>query len=471
MKAYQKLLSNSIIFAIGNIGNKFIIFLLIPMYTYYLSVSEYGEADLITTTISLLVPIFSISISEAILRYAMDESVDREALFTSTIVIFFIGFIVSLLFAPLINMALPFSNNFVQFYLLLLIQCLYMVFSQYARGIGEVRIFAWSSILNAITMLIITPILLGLFNLGVKGYIYTFLFSFGVGSIYIYWNLKIYKLINFSKVSYKLSRTMILYSIPLIPNSIMWWVMSFSDRYLISFFLGMSANGLYAVANKIPSVINIFNTIFIQAWQLSAVEEDSSDRSNFYSSVFKYLSGCMLIATSLILIFLKGIMGVVVSEEFYSAWEYVPFLLLGIVFSCFSGFLGTTYIVQKKTFAVLRTSFLGAVLNIIITLILLPLIGLNGASLATCLSFLSIWLLRSFELRKHVKIKLDKLPFLLSFMVILIQIYLLYNMNSFANLSQLTCFLLLLIIQIKIIKRMIKLAFVLINKKLNKRKQ
>ena len=78
-------------------------------------------------------------------------------------------------------------------------------------------------------------------------------------------------------------KEMLVYCIPMIPNSIMWWITDASDKYMIAFFVGVSSNGIYALAKKIPSVLSMLHSVFFQAWQLSAVEEsEAKDKSHYY---------------------------------------------------------------------------------------------------------------------------------------------------------------------------------------------
>ena len=76
---------------------------------------------------------------------------------------------------------------------------------------------------------------------------------------------------------------MIAYSAPLVLNAIGWWVNSASDRYVVTWLCGLAVNGIYSVGYKIPSIINVFQTIFNQAWFLSAVKEfDPQDKDGFF---------------------------------------------------------------------------------------------------------------------------------------------------------------------------------------------
>ena len=82
MNRGKKLENNVILMTIGNIGSKILTFLLVPLYTSCLSSNDYGISDLILTTVSFLLPIFSIQISEALLRFALDKEIDDKQVFS-----------------------------------------------------------------------------------------------------------------------------------------------------------------------------------------------------------------------------------------------------------------------------------------------------------------------------------------------------------------------------------------------------
>ena len=85
---------------------------------------------------------------------------------------------------------------------------------------------------------------------------------------------------------------MLTYCVPLIPTAVFWWIMGVSDRYLVKWFVESDANGIYAVAYKIPTILTILATVFMDAWQLSAIAESGDRRAQarFYARV-----GCVLL--------------------------------------------------------------------------------------------------------------------------------------------------------------------------------
>ncbi|WP_258922017.1 oligosaccharide flippase family protein [Heyndrickxia faecalis] len=465
MNSYKKLASNSIIFAIGNLGTKFISFILVPLYSYTLNTSEYGLTDMITTTTNMLIPLISLSIYDAVLRFAMDKNSDHKEVLSNGLVVMFTGFLIFILLAPFLAHIQPFSNYIIQFYLLLFFQMLNTLFLQFMRAIGQIKLFALSGIISSIVTLISAFILLYILSTGIVGYFTSLTIANVISCIMIIIFGKILGYIDIKRLQLKVIKMLIKYSIPLMPNSFMWWVMNASDRYLISYFLGLSANGIYAVANKIPSLLNIVNSIFFQAWQLSAIEEaNSKDKSLFYSKVFNMISAVMFLTTSFLLLFLKLIMRYFVSENYYVSWRYSPFLFLGVVFSCFSAFIGTNYIANKDTYGVFKTSVVGAIINFGLNLILIPMLGINGASISTMVSFATIWVLRIVDTRNFVRIKVEMNTFILNILIVSSQIALLYLVpNRFAYICQAALFLLMLFVNKSIMYLIYKLTLKITN--------
>ncbi|MDM5221859.1 polysaccharide biosynthesis C-terminal domain-containing protein [Peribacillus sp. NJ11] len=457
MNVYKKLVNNSLIFAIGNLGTKLIIFLLLPLYTTYLKKSEFGLVDLFTTTLSFLIPIFTLSIFDSVLRFAMDKNYDKQAVLINSIVVTLGGFILSILIYPIFINILPFDDLILYFYLILFFQSINATLTQYVRAQGKIKLFAISGIINAFTLLFCNIVLLVIYQMGIIGYLVSLIFANLITGIFLIYKGKLKQSFKVSKINIKLTKEMLLYSIPLIPNALMWWVMGLSDRYIITYFLGLSATGVYAVANKIPSILNMVNSIFFQAWQMSAIEEhDSKDKDKFFSNVFNIFSIAMLVSASIILVNLKLIMKLVVADNYFEAWKYVPFLLLGVVFSSFSGFLGTNYIAAKKTKGVFKTSVIGAIINIIINVILIPKIGINGAAIGTMVSFAVIWILRIIDTKSFVDISINYKKIILTFIVLFIQIKILYMSLNLEYIIQIFLFLIIALLNLSEIKILIK---------------
>jgi O-antigen/teichoic acid export membrane protein len=385
----------------------------------------------------------------------MDKKYPNDVVFTNALIITIFGSIIALLFYPIFTYFNVLNGLLGYMYTILIIQAFQTMLTQFIRAIGKIKVYALNGIIMTLVTAVFNLILLVKYNMGINGYFLSIIIANLISILYLTLYTKIFNYIKFDKINKKITKKMLIYCIPLIPNAFMWWVINASNRYFILFFVGASANGLFAVANKIPSLLSILNTVFFQAWQLSAIEEyDDEGKSNFYSETFSYFSMILFLGTSGIILVLKFITSTLVSNEFYQSWEFVPFLLIGIIFSSFSGFLGTNYIAAKQTGGVFRTSVIGGIVNVIANIIFIPLVGTNGAGISTMISFFVVWVLRYYDTKKYINMKLNVKIITLNLLLISIQIFVLFIDFSIVKefFIELILFLLIIIVNRKIIK-------------------
>jgi len=419
MNQYQKLGKNIMYITIGNFASKVMSFLMIPFYTSVLTTNEYGIADLMTTTINLISPFFTALICEATIRFALDKDKDKSQVFTGSFTIVTIGFVAMTLFSPFILA----SNNLKKYYLLFVIYYfavnLHNLVSQFARGIEKIALYSLSGVFQTVSFIVLNLLFLFYLKMGVIGYILSLVISNLLASIFlsIGCRLKNY-LVSLKELDINLIREMLSYSIPMIPNSISWWVNNSADKYFLTFFSGVSVTGIYSVSQKIPSLFAIISTIFINAWQISAVEDFGSSKSrDFYSDIYNQYSSFIVMLASGLICITKLLASFLFSKDFFTAWVYTPILLFAFVFHSLSSFLGSIYTSSKKTRMLFISTMVGAVSNIILNLIMIPLWEGIGAAVATLSSYLIIWIIRLFDtshiMKLTVKFKRDLISYLL----------------------------------------------------------
>lgn len=426
---YKSLLNNSVLFAVGNLGSKLISFLMLPLYTYQLSSSAFGKADLVQTTVSLLLPVVSLSIFDAILRFGMDRDNDNSEIFTNGVMITIISSIIVFILG-VTGELIGYSFS-MYLTITLILQAIQSLYSQYIKAIGKVQIFAFNGILLSLLTAILNILLLVVMHLGINGYLLSIIIATLLSNVYLFFRVKLYNDFSLNKFNFNKLKEMLRFSVPLIPNSVAWWTTTTISRYFILFFINVTANGIFAVANRIPSLLSVLNSIFFQSWQMSAIQEyDSTDRGKFYSDIFFMYAELLFLGVSGILFILRPMMLILVSTEFRASWKYVPFLLITVLYSSFSGFLGQYYIAAKKTFGVFTTTVIGAVLNIIFNFIFIPTLGLMGAGISSALSFGILWLIRVKDTRKFVKTDLNVINILLNHIIIGLQISIMFTIDG-----------------------------------------
>ncbi|MDT2817401.1 polysaccharide biosynthesis C-terminal domain-containing protein [Vagococcus lutrae] len=423
-----KLLNNSIIFAIGNLGSKVISIILIPLFTYFLTTKEYGTIDLIMTTLNLLLPVVSLSIFDGVMRYSMDKEYQSEEVFSAGMIVTFCSTFLIILLSLIFNI-LGYKYA-ILFGMLLIMQTYQSLFSQYSRAIGKVKIFASNGIFLSLLTSIFSVIFLAALRMGVEGYLYSLILSFILSNIYLAKKLNI-KDIIILKINIPLTKMLLLFSIPLIPNALAWWLTNASSRYFILGYVGASANGLFALSNKIPSLLSIFTSIFNQAWQLSAIEEyEEGNKDNFNSKVLDYYTQFLFISIAFLLPFTKIIFHYFISIEFQQAALYIPIMLISVFYSSLSSFLGASYIAAKKTKGVFYTTIVGGIISIIANFLLIPKYNIFGAGISITVSFMIISLIRYVDSKKNNNMKIDISKFVLSHIIIIIQSALFYFDNN-----------------------------------------
>ena len=197
------------------------------------------------------------------------------------------------------------------------------------------------------------------------------------------------------------------YSVPLIPNTICWWIVSSSDKYIILGELGTISNGIYSISNKFPTVLTMLASIFYLAWQDAAIREyNSKDRNIFFSQVFNKYFTLLMSMTIFLIPFTRLVIDKVVAKEYNMAWKYTGFLYLASVFSALCGFLGLGYQISKETQRSVLSTVCSALLNIIINIIMVRKYGLYAASFSTLSAYVFLMFIRIIHTKKYFRLKI-----------------------------------------------------------------
>lgn len=425
MENYRKLIKNIGLLSISSFGSKILVFLLVPLYTNILSTYEYGSYDLVITSINLLMPILTINISSSVLRFALEKNINRNDVFSVGLKITIKGFI-GLLLIIIINWILniiPALNDYcIYFMLMYLVSALYQLCSYYARGINEIKVVAFAGIIQTILLFLFNIIFLIFFKLGISGFFIANILSLLLAIFFYCVCLKLYRINLFNVQNKNIRDEMKNYSRPLVLNSISWWVNNTSGRYIVTWICGVAANGVYSIAYKIPTILNTLQSIFLQAWEISAVQEyDPNDKNNFYGNIYHTYNICNVLVCSLVIIFTKVIAHFMFLKDFYDAWKYVPFLLIAYVFGAMAGLIGGIFSAVKDTKMCSYSTIAGALLNIILNIILVKSIGVIGAAVATLISYFVVWCIRVLNVKKYINLRIRIINDLCSYLILLLQ--------------------------------------------------
>ena len=410
----RNLIEGMLIYAIGNFGSKILVFLIVPLYTYYISTEDMGNYDLVLTTVNLLTPIVTMQISDAAFRWMIRTDKGNEVYIRSTIQVLIINSLIAAGVIFIINSIHPIL--YCEFFVGVLITSRALATIQkLLRGLKNQKLFAVSGILYTVIFLALNIIKICCLHQGVESLFQSAIISNLITLVVIFLLEKQLRINYWLKPNTSVIKKLLKFSIPLVPNQLNWWIINSSDRYIIRFFLNASANGIYSISYKFPTMLQVILSLFTTSWQDVAVSDTEKKPSSFYSDVFKQLYilsfgllwGLNPITKIFILLFMNS--------DYHTAARYVSFLYLGTVFQSFASFYGVGYLRDKKTKNASLTSIYGALINAAVNIALIRFIGLQAASVSTFLGFLIMWLIREKQNRDELNVTIDKKHFLLLF--------------------------------------------------------
>lgn len=424
MDKYKKLLSNTLILTIGTFASKLLVYFLMPLYTAILSTEQYGTADLIANAANLLIPFCCIGITHGVFRFAADEEENNKVIFSSGVSVLLISSAIFLILSPIISLVSYFESYawLISFYVIS--SNFHTLAKEYIRAKGMMKLYAVQSILGTALTIAFNILFLIPMNLGVTGYVLSVAVADALGTVFLIVYAKLYKDFSFNLVSKSKIKEMLKYSLPMMPTTVIWWITNVSDRFIVTAICGEGANGLYSAAYKIPTVIALVAGVFNEAWQLSAISEskDREEVSRFFSEVFERYQAILFLGCSMLIPFTPLATKILLDDSYFSAWTFMPVLLVATVFSSLVAFIGTIYTVKKRTAMSLMTAAFGAVLNIVLNFILIPEMGAQGAGIATAISYFAVFVFRAIHSKSFMPFNLKAIKIFANTVVVLIQI-------------------------------------------------
>lgn len=421
-KKYSSLIKDTLIFSLGSFGSKLILFFMVPLYTNYLTTEEYGTADLVFTVAQFLTPIMSIVIHDAVIRYGLSKEFRRENVLRVGYYIIGVDVFIAIALGPIVGIYKPLTRWKWYLSIYAVISIVDSIQFNYLKVCGKNRLYAGLSIVKTACMASLNVLLLAIKHIGVQGYLLANILALCLTDLLVFIFGKYASELKRSEHDSKLLKEMLWYSAPLIFNNISWWVIQSSDKVMIEYMLGAAMLGLYTVAAKIPALINVFISIFSQAWGISSITEyEESNDSAFYSTVqrsylFVVCAAC-IVYVSVIKIFMYFYVG----ADFRDAWRYVPLLLVSAVFSSISSFYGSLYGALKKTVNNMLSTVFSAVVNIIINFMLIPVVGIWGAVIGTVAAYFFIAIYRIFDVRRYLHIEIDWFNYISNCFIVFLQ--------------------------------------------------
>ena len=389
-----KKLSNSIIIYGGTNALKSLVpFLMLPILTFYISPKEYGDLALIETTIMFLLPFIMLNINGAINveYFRRDDRQEYKQYVVNAIALSLFSFLfISLLlyffkiqFSSWIDLDSQWVELLALFAFLRVLSTIILVIFQASE---RPKLYAYFSIAQTIVDFSISYYLVVALKYSIVGRIvgvYSSFFIFMVLALYLLYKMNYFK----GKFTFKYTKEILTFGLPLIPHAIGGIILAMSDRYFISYFIGNSEVGLYTVAYQVSAVLLLVTMSVNQAWSpmfFRLMKEGNHQSINKTIAILFILFLLMSVAVYGVSPFVYDYF---IDNKFYGSKIYLFYLLLGFTFQSLY-FLFTNYLFYyKKTLVLSMVTFLGAILNLILNYFFIKKYGTIGVAYATVITW------------------------------------------------------------------------------------
>lgn len=423
MNKNQYFIKSTLILMLGKFTTQFMSLLLLPLYTRYLLVDDFGTVDLIQTYTMLFIPVFTFRIDSALFRFIIEKKSDVNALktiITNTLLLLCIGISAVLILGIVANNL--FTIPYIAVSLLYLCSLMTStVFLQVLRGFGENLTYSIISIITATVTIVMNLTLILIFNQGAYSILLSAACANLISTIMIIVVNKVFYYISYRHISLQEIKKILSYSLPMIPNALSWWIVNVSDRTMIALFLGIGSSAIYTVSCKFSNILNNIFSVVNMSWQESAsIHIDSDDRDEFYTKIINNIYFMFATISLWIIAGLPLVYEIVIGESYRASYNYIPILLYGNLWNVLAGLGGSVYIALKKTKEIANTTIISAAVNLLINYLIINRYGLYAACISTVISYFILSIYRLWDLRKYILIKMDYCKMVITSLIYLV---------------------------------------------------
>ena len=408
----KKMARDFLVYSVGMIGSKLMTFMLLPLYTYFISdPSEYGYFDLCLTACFLLMPLVTLQMRDGAFRFLLETDNDdrRSHIVTYVNKTLFITTMLTVIVAVGIYFVKPFA------YLgytvaMLVVMSFYDVYAQTVRGLGDNRSFVAVSLVASLGIVVFSVVFL-VVGMGIEGLFLANILARLLALVVI--DLRLHALRRYFRPSLsdcrEIGREILRFSLPMLPVGICWWFIGFSNRSFITHYLSLHDSGIYGMASRLATVVQAIATIFLQTWQENAIQQyHSADRNRFFSQVF---NGYILSFAAVIIVYgigAKLVFPLLFNVTYAESVTYLYPLCVATMLFALAGYFEIIYQCEKKTLRLVPPLIIAPFINVVLNCVLIKSLGINGAIISYAATYAFIIAYRWVDVRKWVQVKLFK---------------------------------------------------------------
>lgn len=403
----KKIIGSTVFYSIGEIVPRILSFLLLPILTHHLSTKDYGITSYTTSVMTFIYVIAALSLNTFLLRnYYLEKSEHDKRNLIGTIFLFiclfnFALFLLELLFIPIAIKYLRINIPFHPYFLLASVNNFFDVISIIPLVVYRIKEnpkgFVLLSLSRIILQSLLTFIFVVILNKGLLGsYLARFYVNIPFAFIYIYVIYKNgYFVLHWKKIKQALS-----FSIPLLPTSISFLVISLSDRIILERYIPLNLLGIYSVAFTLSLALNVIIQALYRTFEQIIFKQFNDEGFKLLNSkLYNIFSVLVLSGALAISLASQEIFKIVASKSFYEGHHLVPFMIVAVVIAGFNTYLSTLLIAANKQKLISILTVISAILCIMLNLILVPMFGVWGSIVATIISVAIITLFCCIKLK------------------------------------------------------------------------
>ncbi len=440
MSNTKKIFKSTIIYFLGNILSKIILFFMLPLYTKYIPAGDMGYYDSAIAIVTFFASVLFLDIGSGIMRFMFEKKTlnDKRYAIYSGLGIFIISLSLYVLVAIIGGLAFEFEY-FIWIALYGFFLCLNNVYGHVTRGYGANTLYAVSGIVSTVV-----NVGCNLFFILALGWDYKALYISQCISMLVHiiiLELKCKLIFNFNLKYFDkdLFKKMLRFSLPLCVNSVAFWFLSSANKIIVTTVLGAEYNGYLAIANKFTSILYFVSSCFQLAWQELVYSRDNGLKQStgeFYSKAFDLYLRILLVGLFLLIPLIKiglAIYPNFIDVQYNDSIILIPLALAGTVMAILSSFLGSVFGGIKQNNFIFVSTLLGAIVNLGVIFALINIIGVMAANIAFCAGFTATVLMRTLILKRKINMKVKYWYFAIAIPLLIAIIYV-FNLNWFYNL-------------------------------------
>ena len=411
----KKFLKHSFIYGTGALLSKIVGFLMIPLYTRYLTTSDYGVLELLDLTSTIVSIFISMRIGSAVIRFYYDSADELEqkkvvstaymATFASALLVVLFSQICSIRLSCLIFDTDVYDKYFKLVFMATALSLISSVPEAYLMARKQSIFYTIISLMTLSSYLILNIYFIVFLKMGILGILYssviTKIFNSSVLSFYCITKNSLF----FSFTKFK---SMLKFSLPLIPANVGTFILNYADRFILQKVATTAEVGIYALGYKFGYMLPVLvmgpiNMIWVpQMFELAS----KSDKKTI-EKMFTYIMLILIFCGLGLILLTKDAIRIMATPPFYPAYKVVSFVVLGYIFRGMASFFWDGIMIAKKTIYIGISVFVSALSNILLNIFLIPQFRAMGAAYSTAISFFIMFVLIFYFCQRVYSIKCE----------------------------------------------------------------